>query len=381
MVESDDGHFRIKITMKRIVLIGIITLFVMIANAQIILQVATNAPLNKDKLAKKQINIPNITQNKMYRNLRKMEVLDKKYIVRYHVKNDSVPDRLTCIENGTQYHYNLRKDSILIGGYQNRMTRMEYDLPELYFRLPMALGDSLTGYYHGRGIYGDKLALRNYGWYKTKAESLENLLLPEGDTLSNVLRIHTERLISSKYYPIEYMDSLISFTEDSVQHNLKSDTAIIRASIDRWYAIGYRYPILESRRIVNSTNEPLLSQTLFFSPKEQQDQLGGDIDNEKLRKEIIEKDDKQKQIGFSYQVFMDYDDVVLLEYQAERELRLFYGLYSIDGLKVYQKQERMVQPGHYSEQINISGVKPGIYALNIIVDGQIVTSEKIVISK
>ena len=367
--------------MKRIVSISIITLFVMIANAQIMLQVATNAPLNKDKLVKKQINIPNITQDKMYRNLRKMEVLDKKYIVRYHVKNDSVPDRLTCIENGTQYHYNLRKDSILIGGYQNRMTRMEYDLPELYLRLPMALGDSLTGYYHGRGIYGDKLALRNYGWYKTKAESLENLLLPEGDTLSNVLRIHTERLISSKYYPIEYMDSLISFTEDSVQHNLKSDTAIIRASIDRWYAIGYRYPILESRRIVNSTNEPLLSQTLFFSPKEQQDQLGGDIDNEKLRKEIIEKDDKQKQIGFSYQVFMDYDDVVLLEYQAERELRLFYGLYSIDGLKVYQKQERMVQPGHYSEQINISGVKPGIYALNIIVDGQIVTSEKIVISK
>ena len=184
--------------MKRVVTFGVMVTMSAAGFAQRVLQTSTNAYLNADRLEKQQIEYPEKTRRGKCHDMSDAEVVKKKYSVRYRVKNDSFPNRLTCIENGTQYHYDLRNDSIMIGGYQNRMTQVVYDQPEVYLRLPMALGDSLTGYFHGRGTYGGKMALRNYGWYKTKAEALERIVVSEGDTLDNVLRLHTERRISSQ---------------------------------------------------------------------------------------------------------------------------------------------------------------------------------------
>ena len=375
--------------MKRVVFFSVMIMMSVAGFAQRILQTSTNAYLNADKMGKQQICFPERISVEKCLDMSDAEVLNKKYMVRYHVKNDSFPNRLTCIENGTQYHYNLRNDSILIGGYQNRMTQVEYDQPEVYLRLPMALGDSVTGYFHGRGTYGGKLALRNYGWYKTKAEALERIVVAEGDTLDNVLRLHTERKISSQYYPIELADSLLPFKEDSVKEYLRTDTAVIKTVINRWYAPGYRYPILETRSTEESRNVPLLTQTLYFPPSEQQEQLSGDVANETVRQRLAAEQaaktrgqsdssvpdgipDGKRPIGhgFAYAVWQDGgSSLITVAYDASRAVKVSALVASSQGY-TYRHTEHQCEAGAGQFTIDCSGLRRGQYIIYINVDGE-----------
>ncbi len=100
---------------------------------------------------------------------------------------DSTGTYVNISEKGTRACHDLQGDTLIITGYHNSLTRMEYDEGEAWLRFPMAEGDSLTGFFHGRGTYCDKLAMRAYGRYRTKSERLGTMVLPDGDTLRNVL--------------------------------------------------------------------------------------------------------------------------------------------------------------------------------------------------
>ena len=371
--------------MRQIVIIAGMTVMSAVGFAQRVLQTSTNAYLDADRLVKQQIEYPEKICRGNCHDMSNIEVLNKKYMVRYRVKNDSFPNRLSCIENGTQYHYDLCNDSIFIGGYQNRMTQVEYDQAETYLKLPIALGDSLTGYFHGRGTYGGKLALRNYGWYKTKAEALERIVVAEGDTLDNVLRLHTERKISSQYYPIELADSLLPFKEDSVKEYLRKDTAVIKTTIDRWYAPGYRYPILETRKTEESRNVPLLTQTLYFPPSEQQEQLQGDVANETVRMRLAEEQmaktrgqsdfegslDGKRLIGndFAYDILQDDgSNMITINYNARQDVKVVALVASTQGY-VYKRAEQQCEAGTGQFSLNCTGLRKGQYIIYINVDG------------
>lgn len=371
--------------MERVIIFSVIVIMSTTGSAQRVLKASTNAYLNADKLEKQQIEYPEKIRHGKSHDMSDVEVLNKKYTVRYRVKNDSFPNRLSCIENGTQYHYDLCNDSIFIGGYQNRMTQVEYDQAETYLKLPIALGDSLTGYFHGRGTYGGKLALRNFGWYKTKAEALERIVVAEGDTLDNVLRLHTERKISSQYYPIELADSLLPFKEDSVKEYLRTDTAVIKTTIDRWYAPGYRYPILETRKTEESRNVPLLTQTLYFPPSEQQEQLHGDVANETVRMRLAEELmaktrgqsdfegslDGKRLIGndFAYDILQDDgSNMITINYNARQDVKVVALVASTQGY-VYKRAEQQCEAGTGQFSLNCTGLRKGQYIIYINVDG------------
>ena len=73
---------------------------------------------------------------------------------------DSTDTHVNISEKGTRACHDLQGDTLVITGYHNSLTRMEYDEGEAWLRFPMAVGDSLTGFFHGRGTYCDKLAMR-----------------------------------------------------------------------------------------------------------------------------------------------------------------------------------------------------------------------------
>lgn len=96
--------------MKRVVFFSVMTMMSAAGFAQRVLQTSTNTYLNEDKMVKQQISYLERNSKEKCHDMSDAEVLNKKYMVRYHVKNDSFPNRLTCIENGTQYQYDLRGD-------------------------------------------------------------------------------------------------------------------------------------------------------------------------------------------------------------------------------------------------------------------------------
>lgn len=373
--------------MRRSITLTLTVLITAAALAQSLITSSNNKYVGGDRLTVQQVKSyltkESTKDGSASWNINKMEA-QKKYVVNYIIQNDSFPNRLTGFEAGTRYNYEMKDNAVFIVGYRNRLTRMDFDEPEEYLHLPMALGDSVMGYYHGRGIYGDKLALRNYGWYKTKAEKIGKLVLPDGKTLHRVLQVHTERLVSSHFYPIVRLDSLKAFSEDSVRLYLSRDSTIYKAVIDRWYAPGYRYPVLETRATKDyAQDRPLLSQTLYFPPSEQEMQLQCDTINEKVRKHLSDDHtipaSKSKEFHFE----ASYDGErreIAVHYQTGHELRMSYALCSIDAIVIYQHPEQVIYPGAYSDLINVSTVKPGIYALVIYIDGQHYASEKIAVN-
>ena len=201
-----------------------------------------------------------------------MSVIDDSYSVEYLLASEDSEDIIACYEQATRHIYDQKGDSILINGFENRLTRLDYDIREPYLRFPMQYGDSLEGYYHGTGMYCDRLALRSYGRYKTKADGIGELILPDGDTLRNVIRLHTERLVAVEDYPAYMLDRLQAYTEDSIAARLTDASSLIRLDIYRWYAAGYRYPILEVRQRCDMASSSATSLTAYYCPPKEQAQ-------------------------------------------------------------------------------------------------------------
>jgi hypothetical protein len=216
---------------------------------------------------------------------------------------------IISIEHQTMYKYSLKGSSLFFEGFENSGSNLILQKPELNLVFPFALGDSISDIYNGHGHYMNTLVLNTEGMFTTVADGLGTLILPEGDTLYNVLRIRSERSYKQKTLPIflepesklfindsiisnlievqatDIVDSTLTNAKekakDNVNQSLVKDNSLLQAkknkssvisanksymkslaniikdkrdSIDfctevcRWYAPGYRYPIFETIR-------------------------------------------------------------------------------------------------------------------------------------
>ena len=69
---------------------------------------------------------------------------------------------------------------------------------------------------------------------------------------------------------------------------MMNDTANIREDIYRWYAEGYRYPVLEAT--VVSSGDEKLSEEMFYCAPDTEDQLALDEENKQIRSRLSADD-------------------------------------------------------------------------------------------
>lgn len=246
------------------------------ASAQSILSLEGNAPHIGNILKPLHVGLPNdvFDEEQHLWDFSRMQSLEKNSRQRYIALGDSTGRRTACIEDGLRTYYKIKGDSLLITGRESSLTKIAYDEPELFLRFPMQLGDSVAGSFHGRGTYCNRIALHHYGHYHTKVMEQGSLILPEGDTLRHVLLVHTERIMGERCYPDFYHDSLSVYPTDSVLPRLQADSVLTTAHVERWYAPGYRYPILERRLeyiedCAEESQEKLFDITLYNAPYRQ----------------------------------------------------------------------------------------------------------------
>lgn len=188
-----------------------------------------------------------------------------------YLLSDSPLGDIMEIQQGRRCYYRQHGDSLLLSGMENHLMKACYDMPEVWLRFPMQQGDSIEGLFHGTGTYCDKLSIERFGTYRTKVEDVEKLVLPSGDTLRNVLCLHTLRQVVSHTYPIDTLrEKPILFTEDSIRSHMLTADNIMSEDEYRLYAPGYRYPIVEGVSRHNTEGEKTQSIWLFTSPVEQE---------------------------------------------------------------------------------------------------------------
>ena len=270
------------IKMKKVKISILLSIFCLTSSGQQINQ-PTNLYRGGDVLEKKQVIVNgfSLNGNNGVWSLEDADISKKAYSTEYTTENDTI----MMLERGNRTYYDIKNNIVRIIGSENAQEVISHDMPETWLNFPMYKGDSISGYFNGTGKYCDHLFMRRYGTYLTKTDAVGKLVLPSGDTLRNVVRLHTERYVGTIATPIDTIKRQIPvFTVDSIINHLANDTAKIREDIYRWYAEGYRYPVLEAK-VVSSRNEKL-SEEMFYCPPEMQEQLAFDDENKQIRSRL-----------------------------------------------------------------------------------------------
>uniref|UniRef100_A0AB33IVX0 T9SS type A sorting domain-containing protein n=1 Tax=Prevotella sp. GTC17253 TaxID=3236793 RepID=A0AB33IVX0_9BACT len=305
----------------------------------------------------------------------------------YKVSFDSVKHEsadFISMEHQTKYYYKMSNDSLFLCGYENPTTSVSFSCPELLLNFPMTYGQSISSSYEGKGKYCNKVDMKVYGLSRSRIDGRGILVLPTGDTLRHVLRLHrTKRFFhdffSQKDSVIRSYDSIKTHYEDIMRARLSTDSLILYEDVYQWYAPGYRYPVYESILARDGkTNQESPSYAIaFFYPPSAHMYLTDDQANRLLIRE--KATGKTRSLyGAEQNELLDFGkNIQLLRNGNKLSLSYFlngnhavsFGIYDIKGY-VYQYNERTyAQAGIYHEDMNIAELKPGIYIVKITLDG------------
>lgn len=229
-----------------------------------------------DLLERQQINPSTVTEcSDALADLQFMEAINADNVEHMEWGTDS----LIAIDNGGMQKFRLKGDSLLLIGTENRLMHIDYSLPEAWLRFPMSLGDSIGGLFEGKGQYCERLFLRKAGRYSTKADAIGSLVMENSDTLHQVLRLRTERITTTLAQPLDSMlaaygtlDSIPPLGNDSIITLLSTDGKAIRTVTLRYYALGCRYPVLETcqTRNIAESSSPVQTAAYYSSPYSQE---------------------------------------------------------------------------------------------------------------
>lgn len=183
-------------------------------------------------------------------------------------------DSLSCVSGRTRYLFFNHGDSLFSGGFENNLSDMVYDNAEVLLSWPADYGTKYAGNFDGHGRYTDRLRYKMAGRYITAADARVKLIMPEGDTVPEVVRFVTERYSESLYFPAS--DNTGTTVSDSLQ---------LRARNCRWYARGYRYPLLITSDLFSADGSHI-SHTARYIPLSAFDDID-DPDNEEIRRQLL----------------------------------------------------------------------------------------------
>ena len=348
-----------------------------------------HVPRVGDKLQVEQVGfvLPGSSGTGQRWDFSRLDVIRPKHRISYVGEYDS--SVFTEIEDMTMTYYSVRGDTLLLTGFESNTKEMCYATPELSMRFPLTLGDSIGGYIHGCGVFSDKLLTQVYGRCLCETDASGSMLLPSGDVLRDVIRVHTHRTVGGKEIAAgdgqdirALKDNILSCAADSIEHFLSADTAQTVVDTYRWFAAGYRYPILRTVRVSDIDGNTLSLAAYYFSP-ERQSELS-DSDNERIRRQQQddsgETDANGKESGktdcpIDYSVNVSGHSITI-DYSLRAAANVRALLCDVRGM-VYKSHTAANPAGSdYSLTLDCTGLRAGEYVLYLNVNG-VVSSGKV----
>ncbi len=189
----------------------------------------------------------------------------------------------------TNYKMHLIMDSVYITGFETTNTKVHYTRPEFDIMFPIGYGDSLCNPFSGLGTYCHVVPFSINGYSVIKCDALGKMILPE-DTIDTVLCIHKIR----RYCEIAY------------------DTTHVCENSYRWYALGVRYPLVETIKMTSILrNDTSKVEMTYYIPQE-------------LEKPNTSYKIQQKETLFHADLYVT--DVALLPNPVHSDLQISYHL-------------------------------------------------------
>lgn len=202
------------------------------------------------------------------------QIIDGNSIVKY---KSEIPGMISQIYEANKHLFRFSSDTVFYCGFENRLTLHTDSIATINLVFPLSYGIDVSQPYYLKGQYCGEQNMHECGVSRIIVDGYGSLILADGDTIRNVLRISNIH------------DARIELKEigDTLPINL-SDTTLTRRiqTRHRWWAQGYRYPIVETVEDVyfNADEETSSAwQGWITLPSEQEYSIRGDIANEELR--------------------------------------------------------------------------------------------------
>jgi hypothetical protein len=370
--------------MKRIYIILLLLpeLFVTELSSQHSLQSQLNMFRPGDIIVKQQVSYkdPGRSGENVLWDFGNLDIEKESYKLSYSsLKEDSI---IVGTEHRTMYYYSLSDDSLLLWGYENPTTLMTNRQPELLLKFPVNYGDRTQSYFSGKGKYCDRLQLSAMGTVHTFADAYGMMILPNKDTLRNVLRVKTVKRIAEETKPFLHRksDAGSAISTDSIDFRLRNDTTVLGLITYRWYARGYRYPVFETvKSVVNyRSSERKYFNTAFFFPPEAHEYLTEDEANRDLLESEAFAGSNDPWYGLTYNcypnpVVSDLNIEMYLPRPAKIRIQL-----TERGGRIMKEENWGAKPeGIFNRQISMGFFTMGEYVLNIWLDDGYMISEKV----
>lgn len=181
-------------------------------------------------------------------------------ISRWRNFGDSV---LVRIENGSQWIYNIRHDSIFLESHENKLMSLSDSVSPLIGYSTLSLSDGISSPFYFKGKYSGENALTLTGQYSVEAHTYGTLILPD-DTLNNVL---LTRHINDGVLTV-------SDTRNNMEHSYK-DVNLLHRRYEtlQWWSENYRHPLLEAQIVSYFNGGQLINKqatALLYSPDAQE---------------------------------------------------------------------------------------------------------------
>ncbi|MBV4202933.1 T9SS C-terminal target domain-containing protein [Bacteroides salyersiae] len=372
--------------MKYLLTFSTVFLFCYIAIAQPVMDKDRNIMRSGDRIVKQQMEYksPGRDGERVLWDFSKLKLIDENYELTYSTIKDSL---ITGKEHRTLYKYLLSGDTLFSVGYANATTQLSYLKPEIQLIFPFGYQQQAKDYFHATGSYCKRLTIVSQGVVELHADAYGTLILPEGDTLNSVLRIHhTKKIIKHISNPSSnYQSSINRWPIDSIDYYLATDSSWIQTDTYRWYAEGYRYPVFETveNTIYRSPKPDKHFNTAFlYTPSEQYYKLKNDPENAQKReeKEISEEQDRYRS---DYRNdFTDQNDIMtynintngnelLVEFMLNQSARVGFMLFDTQGRLLTDFPKENLSKGLYHEKILLENSWPQSLVLRITVNEKI----------
>ena len=343
--------------MKRNVLLMAVSLSVLHSFGQTI-DMATNAPRSGDGYVVRQMEY--FAQGDEGKNVlwdfSELKSLDRKSRREYFLSQDSV---LIGVDEESARRYELAGDSLRCLGYDTRLKHMEYSEPMTLMTYPFSYGYSITNPYSGIGDYCKRLILKNGGTLMVEADAEGVIINADGDTLKNVLRVHTTRLNSVSMH--------------ALSDTLMADTSRMKQEIEEhyaWYVRGYRYPMYETSSICFYDNMTPVSciQRAYHYCADDMSEMSDSVNEEILATDSIANVAEQDIIHYT----IKNDGCTLtMDYSLDADASINALVCNSRGMLYGRRSTRQPAGTDYQMDFDIVSLPKGEYVLYVNVNGKV----------
>jgi len=275
----------------------------------------------------------------------------EKFKHRYAMSADSLSILFSDKEN--LFTYSQDEDSLILLREEDNLSFINYDQPVFIMNYPMVYGDVCQRPFHGEGMYSGWFHIRRMGTTTVEADGIGTLIRAEGDTLRNVLRVHTVTTAS------------LWQNADSIENVRDMQQQEITESY-RWFVQGLRHPAYETTvSTYYSHGDPfaMMCGALRFMAKP-------------LDVRLARRDKTLSPVNdsiFSFQLTPTASRVTM-DYELTTPAKLRIVVADAMGM-LYRNESFCSEAGIHQYSFDCIGLKPGQYIVYINVNGIVYNSK------